>query len=152
MTKQERLKTLSNKIQKHQNKLYELQVERKAVMNETERWRAPEGDKYYYVDGDGIAECRRETLSDMDVMLFDTGNYHQTEAQAMLGPEYFHANSEYTYWHQDMPKPRGMPEGCQVYGGTCGNREWKGDTITSSAWGNASRRWPKTSSVEWVKL
>lgn len=155
MTKQDRIHKLNELVvkihAKFTKKLDSLNAEIKAIENENERWRAEKNEKYFSISRTGNVQGLSEDGEDLDNNLFEIGNYYQTEEQAKLGPEYFHANSEYTFWHPGMEsRPKEIPEGCEAF--FQANSRWEISLTTDmTKWTFLSRRWPKTSPVEWVK-
>ena len=148
MSRQERLAVVDAKIEKHQNKINKCYIERGAIMDESGRWRQEKGMHYHYTSDTGLPRSLEEAGHDTDNRLFKSGNYYQTEEQAKLGPEYFHANSEFTFWHPGMEsRPKKIPEGCEEFR----NDGWYGSIMSIDEWDYVTHRWPKTSPVEWVK-
>jgi hypothetical protein len=52
------------------------------------RWRAKDGDGYYYVATDGIVEHDNEILHSLDIRRYNSGNYFRTEEEAMASKIY----------------------------------------------------------------
>jgi hypothetical protein len=144
----------TNKAQELKEQIQSLQSELALTLEAMEadkgRWRADKHGVYWALnDETGRAIQRNDHSGDISHYQHKSGNYYQTEEQAKLGPEYFHANSEYMYWHQDMPKPYSQPEGCQYY--RLRDNSWVRSNDETDIWERSPRRWPKTSTVEWVK-
>ena len=138
------LDTLSAKFTEKRNILLQRIAD---IENESERFRAEKQARYFYIDSDSVIMRDEDLSSKVDDMHFASGNYYQTEEQAKLGPEYFHANSEFTFWHPGMEsRPKERPEGCEAF-----VSNWVGVESTPNTWNSGVYRWPKSSPVEWVK-
>lgn len=73
---------LLEKISELEQQLAMLRVEVEKEEKENKRWRAEEGYKYWFVDGDGIPKWWHEYSRDIDGFYYDTHNYFQTEEEA----------------------------------------------------------------------
>lgn len=77
---------LLEKISELEQRIVELksEVEKEEKENKitNKRWRAEEGHKYWFVDGDGKPKWWHENSRDIDGFYYDTHNYFQTEEEA----------------------------------------------------------------------
>lgn len=81
-----KLKKLENKIEELSKELEELKCELdKEKLSNTQmntRWRANDGEKYYFIYGDGTIDWSIDTNDEISVKHYDLGNYFQTKEEA----------------------------------------------------------------------
>ena len=81
-----KLKELEKKIEELSKELEELKCELdKEKLSNTQmnnRWRTNDGEKYYYIYGDGTIDWGIDTNDEISVIHYDLGNYFQTKEEA----------------------------------------------------------------------
>ena len=135
---------IDEQIAKHHECIKVLEEEAVSV----DPWKAESGEDYYYLNySEGCVDNATEDGFGYDQNRHSIGNYYKTEEEAARGPEAFRFNSNYTYWHTDMPTPTEAPTGCEYFDPS--SRKWLDSKEYDSAWSPGLRRWPKTSRVSW---
>lgn len=61
------------------------------IPDECKRWRAKEGERYWYVDAWGAADLDYESREDIDDMRYELGNYFKTEEEAQKAADWLRA-------------------------------------------------------------
>ncbi len=118
-------------------------AELKYLLDQPEgRWRAEEGEYFWYVSNTGVVLKTLEGNTGADKKLYKAGNYFQTEEQAKASNIYKILNSEYEYYFagvsdnwDDVPKDKRLIEWfdsedgnwCEYYGNRVPvfNYRWK---------------------------
>lgn len=81
-----KLKELEKKIEELSKELEELRCELdKEKLSNTQmnnRWRANDGEKYYFIYSDGTIDWSIDTNDEISVKHYDLGNYFQTKEEA----------------------------------------------------------------------
>ena len=79
--------------------LYDEKVKQEELSKERpKRWRAEEGETYWYVDAFGVIHDVTEYYNKVDNYLYNTGNYFQTRKQAEEYQKKLILQQEYKDW------------------------------------------------------